>query len=227
MNKLVLKGDVIFTPTRDKFEVHKDSYLVGEDGKVVGIFKELKGEYRDYPIIDATDKMIIPGFVDIHLHAPQYSNIGIGYDKELLPWLKTYTFPEEARFIDIKYAEKVYKKFLKDLSRNGTTSAVIFGTIHKESTMLLMDLVIDSGLRAYVGKVNMDINSIETLLEDTDNSLKDTEEFIIKYKDKSPLVKPIITPRFVPSCSAHLLKGLGELALKYDRSESTRLNSSH
>lgn len=224
MKKLVLKGDVIFTPTRDKFEVHENSYLVGEDGKVVGIFKELKGKYRDYPIIDATDKMIIPGFVDIHLHAPQYANIGIGYDKELLPWLKTYTFPEESRFLDIKYAEKIYSKFIKDLWKHGTTSAVIFGTIHKESTMLLMDLIINSGLRAYVGKVNMDINSIESLLEDTETSLKDTEEFIIKYKDKSPLVKPIITPRFVPSCSSHLLKGLGELALKYDVAVQSHLN---
>lgn len=216
MKRLILKGDIIFTPTKDKFQVHKDSYLVSEDGKVIGIFEELEGKYKDYPLIDYTGKMIIPGFVDIHLHAPQYVNRGIGYDKELLPWLQTYTFPEEAKFQDVQYAERVYRDFIRDLWTYGTTSAVIYGTIHKESTRVLMDLVMESGLRAYVGKVNMDRNSIPTLTEDTDRSLLETEELILEYKDKSPLVKPIIIPRFVPSCSDSLLKGLGNLALKYD-----------
>lgn len=216
LKKVVLKGDIVFTPTKDEFQVHKDSFLVSEEGKIVGIFKKLEKRYKDYPLKDYTGKMIIPGFVDIHLHAPQYVNKGIGYDKDLLPWLKTYTFPEEAKFQDFQYAERVYREFLRDLWRYGTTSAVIYGTIHKESTKLLMDLVIDAGLRAYVGKVNMDRNSISTLTEDTNRSLKDTEELILEYKDKSPLVKPIITPRFVPTCSDTLLEELGNLALKYD-----------
>lgn len=113
-------------------------------------------------------------------------------------------------------AERVYREFVRELWKYGTTSAVIYGTIHKESTKLLMNLVINAGLRAYVGKVNMDRNSIPNLTEDTDMSLKETEELILEYKDKSPLVKPIITPRFVPTCSDALLAGLGKLALKYD-----------
>lgn len=216
MRKLVLKGDIVFTPSMDEFKIYKDSYLVSENGKIVGIFEKLGEKYKDYTLKDYTGKMIIPGFVDIHLHAPQFPNRGMGYDKELLPWLQSYTFPEEAKYKDIKYAERVYRDFVKELWKNGTTSAVIYGTIHKESTKLLMDLLIESGIRAYVGKVNMDRNSIPNLTEDTERSLRETEELILEYKDKSPLVKPIITPRFVPTCSDALLEGLGKLALKYD-----------
>ena len=216
MRKLVLKGDILFTPSMDEFKIYKDSYLVSENGKIVGIFEKLDEKYKDYTLKDYTGKMIIPGFVDIHLHAPQFPNRGMGYDKELLPWLQSYTFPEEAKYKDIKYAERVYRDFVKELWKNGTTSAVIYGTIHKESTKLLMDLLIESGIRAYVGKVNMDRNSIPNLTEDTERSLRETEELILEYKDKSPLVKPIITPRFVPTCSDALLEGLGKLALKYD-----------
>jgi len=216
LRKLVLKGDIVFTPSMDEFKIYRDSYLVSENSKIVGIFEKLDEKYKDYTLKDYTGKMIIPGFVDIHLHAPQFPNRGMGYDKELLPWLQSYTFPEEAKYKDIKYAERVYRDFVKELWKNGTTSAVIYGTIHKESTKLLMDLLIESGIRAYVGKVNMDRNSIPNLTEDTERSLRETEELILEYKDKSPLVKPIITPRFVPTCSDALLEGLGKLALKYD-----------
>ena len=215
MNKFVLKGDIIFTSNRDNFETYEDSYLVVEKGKVVGIYSELEEQYRDYPLKDYTGKMIIPGFVDLHLHAPQYPNIGLGLDKELLPWLDTYTFPEESKYGDLEYAKKVYSKLIKDLWAVGTTRAVVFSSIHKESTKLLMDMFMDSGLGAYVGKVNMDRNTVPKLTESTERSILETEEIILEYKDKSNLVKPIITPRFVPTCSMELMKGLGDLAINY------------
>ena len=216
MSSIALKGDIVFTPNKDAFKTYKDHYLVVEDGKVVGIFKELKEEYKNYPVKEYTDKLIIPGFVDIHLHAPQYPNLGLGLDKELIPWLNTYTFPEEAKYNDLEYAEKVYRRLIYDLWRKGTTSSIVYSSIHKEGTKLLMDLFIDSNLRAYVGKVNMDRNTIPELSEDTEKSLEDTEEIIKEYNDKSSLVKPIITPRFVPSCTEKLMKGLGDLAIRYD-----------
>lgn len=215
MDKFVLKGDIIFTPKSSSFVSYEDSYLVVENGKVVGIFKDLKEKYKDYPLKDYTGKMIIPGFVDLHLHAPQYPNIGLGLDKELLPWLETYTFPEESKYEDLEYADKVYSKFIETLWEVGTTRSVVFSSIHKESTKLLMDKFIESGLGAYVGKVNMDRNSPAELTENTESSILETEEIIIKYKDRSKLVKPIITPRFVPSCSKELMKGLGDLAINY------------
>ncbi|NLW39894.1 MAG: guanine deaminase [Tissierellia bacterium] len=224
MSNLVLKGDIVFTPDKDSFKSYKDHYLVAEEGRVVGIFSSLPVEYQSYPIKDYSGKLIIPGFVDIHLHAPQYPNRGLGLDKELIPWLNTYTFPEEAKYHDLDYAERVYTSLINDLWRYGTTSCVIFSSIHKESTKLLMDLFIDSNLRAYVGKVNMDRNTPPELCEDTEKSLLDTEEIILEYKDKSPLVKPIITPRFVPTCSKELMEGLGKLAIKYNVAVQSHLS---
>ena len=107
LKKIVFKGDIVFTPNKDNFKTYKDSYLVAEEGKVKGIYNELKEELKDYPIKDFSNKLIIPGFVDIHLHAPQYPNRGLGLDKELIPWLDTYTFPEEAKYDDLDYANKV------------------------------------------------------------------------------------------------------------------------
>ncbi len=215
MNKIVLKGDIVFTPTKDKFETYENSYIVAEDGRVVGIYKKLNDKYKEYPIKDFTGKMIIPGFIDLHLHAPQYPNRGLGLDKELIPWLDTYTFPEEAKYGDMEYAKRVYSKLIKDLWREGTTRSVIFSSIHTESTKLLMDMLIEAGLGAYVGKVNMDRNTTPELTEDTQRSIVETEEIILEYRNKSDLVKPIITPRFVPTCSVELMKGLGKLAINH------------
>ncbi len=179
--------------------------------------KKLNDKYKEYPIKDFTGKMIIPGFIDLHLHAPQYPNRGgLGLDKELIPWLDTYTFPEEAKYGgDMEYAKRVYSKLIKDLWREGTTRSVIFSSIHTESTKLLMDMLIEAGLGAYVGKVNMDRNTTPELTEDTQRSIVETEEIILEYRNKSDLVKPIITPRFVPTCSVELMKGLGKLAINH------------
>ena len=110
----------------------------------------------------------------------------------------------------------MYSKFVNEIYKNGTTRVATFATIHKESTKKLMDLFINAGIGAYIGKVNMDRNSCTTLCENTLDSINDTIEIINQYCNKSSLLKPIITPRFVPSCSEDLLKALGELAIKYN-----------
>ena len=215
MNNMVLKGDIAFTPTKDIMEIHKNSYIIIEEGKVVDICNQLDNSYKGYLLKDFTGKIIIPGFVDLHLHAPQYPNMGLGLDKELIPWLDTYTFPEEGKYDDLDYARKVFSKLIKDLWRFGTTRSVVFSSIHKESTKLLMNMFIESGLGAYVGKVNMDRNTAEELTENTKKSIEDTEEILKEYVE-SELVKPIVTPRFAPTCSEEMLSKLGELAIKYD-----------
>lgn len=224
MDKMILKGDIVFTPTKEKFEIHKDSYVVVENGKVMGICKELDESYKDYKLHDYSEKLIIPGFVDLHIHAPQYPNIGIGLDKELIPWLESYTFPEEGKYNDMDYAGKVFSRLIHELWKNGTTHSVVYSSIYKESTKLLMDMFIKSGLGAYIGKVNMDRNTAEYLTENTLQSIKDTEEIINEYINKSDLVKPIITPRFIPTCTEKLLKGLGDLAIKYNIAVQSHLN---
>ena len=214
-NVYAVKGNIIFTKAFGKFEVLENGYIVVEGKLVKGVCGHLPEEFSGVRIVDYGDSLIIPGFVDLHLHASQYGNLGLGIDKELMPWLETYTFPEEARYSDIEYAKKVYSALIRELWRYGTTRCCIFATMHKDSTKLLMDLLAQSGLSAYVGKVNMDRNSPGYLVEDTKNSIEDTEEILKEYLSKYELVKPIITPRFVPSCSPKLLKSLGNLAREY------------
>lgn len=217
MNNIkILKGHIVFTPELGKFSINENSYVV-VDGKLVkGVFKELPKEYDELDVIDYGDKLIIPGFVDLHLHASQYANVGLGVDRELLEWLDVYTFPEEAKFADLDFAKKAYGKFVHDMWLQGTTRSVIFATIHQEATTLLMDMIDKAGLGAFVGKLNMDRNSPDFYIESTEDSLRETEEFIKATNEKYELVKPIITPRFVPSCSLELMQGLGQLASKYD-----------
>lgn len=224
MNKMVLKGTIVFTPSKEKFEIHEDSYIIVEDGKIVDISKELEESYKEYSIKDYTGKLIIPGFVDLHLHAPQYPNRGLGLDKELIPWLETYTFPEEGKYGDLDYSRKVFSRLINELWRVGTTRSVVFSSTHKDSTKLLMDMFIESGLGAYVGKVNMDQNTTDYLNEDTKISIEETEEILKEYMDKSSLVQPIITPRFIPTCSEELLKALGDLATIYNIPIQSHLN---
>mgnify|MGYP000934546274 CR=1 FL=1 len=224
MDKMVLKGDIVFTSVKDRLDIFEDSYLIVENGKVVKISKVLEESYKGYPLKDYSKKLIIPGFVDLHLHAPQYPNRGLGLDKELIPWLETYTFPEEEKYDDLEYSRKVFTRLINELWSLGTTRSVVFASVHKESTKLLLDLFLESGLGAYVGKVNMDRNTKKELKEDTNKSILDTEEIIKEYKDKSNLVKPIITPRFVPTCSEGLLEALGNLALRYEVPVQSHLN---
>lgn len=211
-----VKGNIIYAKEFGKLEILEKGYIVVEGKLVRGTYKKLPKEFSNVRVVDYGDKIIIPGFVDLHVHAPQYANLGLGLDKELMPWLQAYTFPEEAKYSDINYAKKVYSSFIRDLWRFGTTRACVFATIHKNTTKLLMDLFDEAGLGAYVGKVNMDRNSADNLTETREDSLKDTEEILKEYGNKYDLVKPIITPRFVPTCCSGLMKGLGELAKKYN-----------
>lgn len=212
----VIKGNIIFTPCSDSFEIIDNGYIILNKNKVVDVCNQLPKKYKDAELIDYGNKLIIPGMNDLHCHAPQFRNVGIAMDKELLPWLNNYTFPEEAKFANSDYAQKVYSRFVNEVYKNGTTRVAAFATIHKESTSILMDLFIKSRIGAYIGKVNMDRNCSDSLCEITSESVNDTLELIKEYSNKSELVKPIITPRFVPTCSDGLLKNLGDLAIKYN-----------
>ncbi len=207
-----VKGNIIYTKTISEYTICENGYVVVLGKKVKGVYEKLDEELSNIKVLDYGDAIIIPGFVDLHVHAPQFANIGLGLDKELMPWLEAYTFPEEGKYNDVNYAKEVYSHFVRDLWKCGTTRASVFGTIHKEATKLLMDLFAEAGLGAYVGKVNMNRNSPDYLTEDTQASITDTLEMLNEYKNKYELVKPIITPRFVPSCTIELLKSLGDLA---------------
>lgn len=212
----IYKGQIIYTPTKDDFIFIENGYIVVKGSKVLLTIDKLPDEYKNYPVKDYGNKLIIPGFNDLHIHAAQFKKRASCLNYSLMDWLFDCIFSEEAKFNDIEYAKTVYAEVIKKLWQFGSTRSVIFTTIHKNSTKLLLDMLIESGLGAYVGKVNMDIKSPEYLTENTTQSIKDTEEIIIEYQNKSPLVKPIIAPRFVVSCSAELLGGLGKLAQLYN-----------
>lgn len=219
---MVIKGDILFTKNKDNFEIYENGYLIVEDKKVKAVEREYSGQEE---IIDRSGMLIIPPFVDMHLHANQFANCGLGYDEELLTWLKKYTYPEEVKFKDLEYAESIYKEVLEKLWEGGSLRSVIFASLYKEASDLLFKLTIESGLSAYVGKVNMDRNVPDFYIESTKDSLNFSEELIIKYKDH-PLVKPIITPRFVPHCTLESMKGQGELAKKYNVPVQSHMNES-
>lgn len=219
--KKAIKGDIIFTKNINQFEIIEDGYLVIKDDKIERVCKELD---ENIDIIDYTNHIIIPGFVDVHMHAPQINNIGLGADRQLLDWLNTYTFKEESKYSNVDFAKKSYNRFIDKLCKNGITSSVIFGSIYKDTTIHLMDLIEEVGLRAYVGKVNMDRNSPSYYIEETQKSIEDTVEFVEKTINKYKNVKPIITPRFVPSCTVNLMKELGDIAEKYDLKVQSHLS---
>lgn len=211
----IIKGNIIFTKTFGSYEIIENGYVVVDNKIIMDVYRKLPEELNNNPVMDYGNQIIIPGFVDIHLHGPQFPNLGLGLDKELMPWLDAYTFPEEGKYWNLEYAKEVYKSLVRELWKNGTTRSCVFATVHLEATKLLMDIFNDSGLGAYVGKVNMDRNCPEFLMEYTNKSIADTEEFIKEYSNKYELVKPIITPRFVPTCTKELLNALGELSERY------------
>jgi guanine deaminase len=213
----IIKGNIVFTPNFGQLKILENSFIVVEGKKVKGTYSgELPKEYKSVAVTDYGDALVIPGFIDLHFHASQFVNRGLGLDFELLPWLENYTFPEEAKYKSMAYAEAVYKQVVLELWKCGTTRVALFGTIHKEATAKLMDLLATAGLGGYVGKVNMDRNSPDILIETTEQSLADTEDFVKNTFDRYELVKPIITPRFVPSCTPELMSGIAKLAKKYN-----------
>lgn len=208
----VLKGDLCYSLDRDHLKAVENGYLVCVDGMSAGTFDRLPEEYRALPLKDYTGKLIVPGLVDLHVHAPQYTFRGLGLDMELLEWLERNTFPEEAKYRDIEYARAAYRIFAEDLRNGPNTRACIFATVHVPGTLVLMDILEESGLITMVGKVNMDRNASDVLLEaDAAASLRATEEWLDAVKGKYLRTTPILTPRFVPSCTDALLDGLGEI----------------
>ena len=211
-----LKGNIVYTKDKNELCINEQSYLVCENGKVRGIYKELPDELKNVPVEDMGDQLIIPGLTDLHVHAPQYSFRGLGMDMELLDWLETNTFPEEAKYKDLEYAKKAYGIFAEQMRKSAATRACIFATIHKEATILLMDLMEESGLSTMIGKVNMDRNGSPQLQEESAQASADaTVQWIKDTLDKFENVKPILTPRFTPSCSDELMEKLSEIQKRY------------
>ena len=224
-NSQVIKGDIVYSVSRKKVKCVPNGYLVIVNGISQGVYESLPSEYEYLDMVDYSGRIVLPGMSDIHVHASQYGFRGLGLNLELLDWLNTYTFKEESRFADVEYASKAYDIFVEDMLKSMTTRACIFATIHNYSTIELMDKLEKTGLKTMVGKVNMDRESPTYLCEENATvAARDTEEFLKKTMNRYENTQPIITPRFVPSCTDDLMTNLSVLRKKYNASVQSHLS---
>ncbi|KAJ1527088.1 hypothetical protein ONE63_008628 [Megalurothrips usitatus] len=218
----VFIGPFIHSERFERVTVVDDGIVIVKNGKVV-LAEALRG--RDAAslcsslgvvapaVVLRPGQLLLPGFVDAHLHAPQFPNAGLGYDKTLLDWLRTYTFPLEGRYSDAEFAAKVYDAVVRRCLSAGTTLACYFATIHTESSLQLARCAVRAGQRALIGKVNMNINSDTAYNESTQSSFDDTHSFVDGVQQlQSSLVQAVVTPRFALSCDMDLMKKLADLA---------------
>ena len=201
MSLTIIKGTILSAPTPGQLDALPGGYLVAEDGLIRGVYGSLPEQYAGAPVEDWGDALILQSFADLHLHAPQYPMLGMGMDLPLLDWLNAYAFPTEARFADTGYAREIYSRLARELIANGTTRVCMFSSLHTDATLILMEELEKAGVTGYVGKVNMDRNAAPGLLEETtEESRRETLRWLDACQDFR-LVKPMLTPRFTPSCT--------------------------
>ena len=231
-NKKVIKASFFHSPEYGGIEFLKQALVfVSSDGIISKVIRQDDEDYlklldkhsKDNHFFDFKDKILLPGFIDLHIHAPQWPQAGLALDDELSYWLNNFTFPLESKYQDLDYAREVYSNLVKTLLANGTTSAMYFGTIHNEATLELAKICASYGQRGFVGKVVMDDKTMNPDFyrdNSTKEAIENTEKFIIDVqtlaKDVFQGVYPVITPRFVPSCTDNALLELGKLAKKYN-----------
>lgn len=243
MESFFIRGTLVHTPVRGEVEIIEHALVeVNGNGQIEGTFSRKNDLYdeklayaRDSgPLVELTKgQYLLPGLVDLHIHAPQWPQAGKALHLPLYDWLENYTYPLEAKFSDIKFAEKAYTSLVDTLIANGTTTALYFASIHLEASKLLANICLDKGQRGLVGKVAMDNpDQCPEFYRDesTEKGLNKTRE-LIEYIRGMPgnnngLVKPVVTPRFIPSCTDEMLTGLGEIAKEYDCHVQTHCSQS-
>lgn len=214
-NCMLYHGNIIYSKSKDELVSREDAYVMVSDGHVKAIIEEIPEKFPVENIVDFGNSLIIPGFCDMHVHAPQFLQRGMGMDKELLDWLNTYTFPNESLFKDENHAKKIYTMFVKELIKQGTLHVNCFPSIHYKASQILLDILKENKMFAFTGKLNMDQNSPDYYIEETEKSIEETEKFLIENQTNSNVTASII-PRFTITCSEKLLSGLGELSEKYE-----------
>ncbi len=199
--------------SHDYFE---DGLLLIEDGRVAacGPATELLAQLpRSLAVTHHVDSLILPGFIDTHIHYPQVDVIGAG-GQGLLDWLETYTFPQERRFSDFAHASAVAEVFLDELARNGTTTALVFCTVHAASVEAFFTAAQRRGLRMIAGKVLMDRNCPEYLRDTADEGIATSRQLLTRWHGQDRLGYAI-TPRFAPTSTPEQLLAAGRLAAEF------------
>ncbi|KAI5959713.1 uncharacterized protein KGF55_004945 [Candida pseudojiufengensis] len=256
----IFYGTFIHTPTLSNLEINLFTLVgIDQNGTIDFIYKnnnqitnedELKKtfirkrnesnnnkiELQDITFINYSkdlSKFFFPGFIDTHIHASQYPNIGVGLGVPLLDWLKEYTYPVENEFSSpvtkFEFAKLIYSKVIARTLSNGTTCASYFTTIDLDTTKLFADLLLTYGQRGFVGKVCMDHNDVYEEYEESESDCIQSMNELINYCNEinpksENLIKPIITPRFAPVCSSSLLNTLGSMSKKYNLPIQTHIS---
>jgi guanine deaminase len=225
MPSSVVIGSVLQAPSPTRLEHLADvAVVVAADGTIVAVVpagsSECDAACQQAPTVVrlGPNQRLLPGLIDLHIHAPQWPQLGTGLDLPLEQWLFENTFPLEARYADAAFAQSVWADMVPTLLAHGTTTAVYFSSIHEEATELLAATCSRFGQRAFVGRVAMD-HPDATPPWYRDASAADgvaaSERSLAAIASLGdPLVQPIITPRFVPACTDDLLAGLGRLAAR-------------
>ncbi len=200
----------------DAVQYHEDGALVVRDGLVLeaGNARDVLARLpADAEVTDYSGKLLLPGFVDAHIHYPQTDMIA-SYGEQLLEWLERYTFPTERRFEDPGHAAAVAEFFLEELLRNGTTTAVVLGTVHPQSVDAIFEAARTRGLRMIAGKVLMDRNCPEYLRDTPARGYAESRALIERWHGRDRLLYAV-TPRFAPTSSAEQLRRAGELVEEF------------
>ncbi|MEN4748289.1 guanine deaminase [Pseudomonas sp. Ps21-P2] len=198
------------------YEYFEDGLMLVENGKILalGTAEDLLGTLTDdVEIVTYQDALITAGFIDTHIHLPQTGMVG-SYGEQLLDWLNTYVFPCEKQFEDPEHSAQVADIFLKELLRNGTTTALVFGSRHKESVEALFSAAEKLNLRLIAGKVMMDRNAPDYLVDTAESSYVDSKALIERWHGKGRL-HYAVTPRFAPTSTPEQLTLAGQLLTEY------------
>ncbi|MCV6594106.1 MAG: guanine deaminase [Silicimonas sp.] len=212
-NLELLIGQTLVQSPDMPMEAHHDSRggVLIEDGliRAVGTADDLRRAHADVPVTDYGDALILPGFIDAHLHYPQTAMIA-SWGKRLIDWLNSYTFPEEMRFGDPDYAGEIAGRFFDISLAHGTTTVASYCTIHPESVTAFFDEALGRGLRAVAGKTCMDRNAPEGLRDTVQSAYDDSKRLLERYHGRERL-SYAITPRFSPTSTREQLEALGAL----------------
>ncbi|VEN37697.1 unnamed protein product [Callosobruchus maculatus] len=232
---LLVLGRIVHCLRRELIEVIQEGFVIVGDSKIVATGKKEDLEQaraqhladeQDVMVVMLSDRqLLIPGLVDSHIHAPQYPNCGLGYDKPLLDWLQAYTYKLERKYRDLEYSKKVFNAVVRKTLNHGTTTACYFASMFEDASMILVDAVIEHGQRAFVGKINMTTLAPDDYKETPEETIKLTRKFIEAVRSKNcDLVEPIITPRFALSLEMDSMVELGHLVKEYDVNVQTHIS---
>ncbi|KAG8343394.1 putative Amidohydrolase family [Trypanosoma vivax] len=234
MTSTVYRGTVFETPERDKLTVIPNALVVVDcQGVITSVLHPVHDVAEYQRVLDTASKTgtlvelpkgqyLLPGMVDLHVHAPQWPQLGKALDRSLETWLQHYTFPLEAKYADLEFAEKSYSSLVSALLANGTTTVAYYATVHLDASVLLAKICLNKGQRAVIGRVSMDLPSQcpsfyrdQSPQESVELSEKFVQEVLALPNNESKLVLPAVIPRFIPTSSDEALRGLGKLAAKY------------